>query len=206
MSSTSSVGRVPLFLAGRASEVLRKFRKLVLPEDRVPMMRILLKGGLGQPVTSYLILFLYHLSQGGENLLERRRVLPPTDAARAVDGAHGTTGIAVAATMGHALGARVGVDEAVGGDRGDGDVARGGRGAGLHGAALAVATAGDDGDGIRALLGIGQLGRRQAVVQIGQLGRGFGDGGGAPLPLELLVSRVLLLAELGTKVAGFGAA
>jgi hypothetical protein len=35
---------VPLFLAGRASEVFRKLRKLVLPEDRVPMMRMLWRG------------------------------------------------------------------------------------------------------------------------------------------------------------------
>lgn len=43
MSSTSSAGRVPLFFAGRAREVLRKLRNEVLPDDRDPMMRMLRK-------------------------------------------------------------------------------------------------------------------------------------------------------------------
>ena len=122
MSSASSVGRVARFLAGRAREVLRKLRKEVLPEDRVPMMRMLLRG---QRVTS-----TRRILAG--DLLERRRVLPPTDPARAVDGAHGAAGIAVSTAMGHALSACVRIDEAVGGDGWDGDVARGRRCAGLH--------------------------------------------------------------------------
>lgn len=59
------------------------------------------------------------------NLLEWRRVLPSTDAARAVNRAHSTAGIAVAATVRHALGASIGVHESVGGNRGDRDAARG---------------------------------------------------------------------------------
>jgi hypothetical protein len=41
ISSASSVGRAPLFLAGRAKEVLRNSRKEVFPDERAPMMRIL---------------------------------------------------------------------------------------------------------------------------------------------------------------------
>lgn len=44
-------------------------------------------------------------------LLERRRILSPTHATGTVDAdvADGTAGIAVAAAMGHALGARIGI-------------------------------------------------------------------------------------------------
>ena len=41
ISSASSAGLVPLFFGGRASEVLRKLRKEVLPDERAPMMRML---------------------------------------------------------------------------------------------------------------------------------------------------------------------
>ena len=48
---------------------------------------------------------------GRGGLLERRRVLAPPHAARAIDAdvADGTAGIAVAAAVGHALGARIGI-------------------------------------------------------------------------------------------------
>jgi hypothetical protein len=41
ISSAISAGRVPLFFAGRAREVLRKLRNEVLPDERAPMMRML---------------------------------------------------------------------------------------------------------------------------------------------------------------------
>jgi hypothetical protein len=106
---------VPLFFAGRAREVLRKLRKEVLPEAREPMMRILWRVSCDAC-----------WSQQG-TILKWCRVLPPTDSARAVDGAHSAAGIAVAATVGHALRPRVRVHrilEAVLGDGGDGDAAR----------------------------------------------------------------------------------
>lgn len=62
-----------------------------------------------------------------QNLLEWRGILPPAHPPRAVDGAHSAAGIAVAAAMGHALSTRIWVYrilEAVGGDRGDGDIGR----------------------------------------------------------------------------------
>jgi len=43
ISSASSVGRAPLFFAGRAKEVLRKLRNEVLPDERAPIIRILRK-------------------------------------------------------------------------------------------------------------------------------------------------------------------
>jgi len=54
MSSASSVGRVGLFFAGRAKEVLRKLKKEVFPDERAPMMRILgiISSGFSMDVSS----------------------------------------------------------------------------------------------------------------------------------------------------------
>lgn len=84
---------MPLFFAGRASEVLRKLRKDVLPEDRAPMMRILDRCQLEC------------ISDGAYrlDLLEWSRVLPSSDSPRAIDCADRTAGIAVTPTMCHAL-------------------------------------------------------------------------------------------------------
>jgi hypothetical protein len=93
ISSASSLGRVPLFFAGRASEVLRKLRKDVLPEDRAPMMRILCMSQLE-----------CNLAESSRlDLLKWSRVLPSSDSPRAVDRADRAAGIAVTSTVCHAL-------------------------------------------------------------------------------------------------------
>lgn len=73
-----------------------------------------------------------HLAPRQINILERGRVLPPAYASRAVDGAHRTTGVAVPSTMGHALGACVGVDPVPVGNRRDGGSSAGGRARRIH--------------------------------------------------------------------------
>jgi hypothetical protein len=97
ISSASSVGRVPLFFGGRASEVLRKLRKDVLPEERAPMMRMLIRGQVGCIFDEN-----YQL-----DLLEWSWVLPSSDPPRAVDCADCAAGIAVTSTMRHALSSSV---------------------------------------------------------------------------------------------------
>lgn len=93
ISSASSVTRAPLFFGGRASEVLRKLRNDVLPEDRAPMMRMLCESQLECRLDE-----AYRL-----DLLEWSRVLPSSDSPRAVDCADGAAGIAVTSSMCHAL-------------------------------------------------------------------------------------------------------
>ena len=93
ISSASSAGRVPLFFGGRASEVLRKLRKEVLPEERAPMMRMLRRGQLG---------CIFDETYQSD-LLEWSWVLPSSNPPRAVDCADRTAGIAVPSTMCHAL-------------------------------------------------------------------------------------------------------
>lgn len=44
------------------------------------------------------------------NILERSRVLPPTNPSRAVNSAHGTTRIAVSTTVRHTFGTSVGIN------------------------------------------------------------------------------------------------
>lgn len=78
----------------------RKLRKDVLPELRAPTTSTLLHCESLTPV----------LSWPDHHLLVRGGVLATADPARAVDGAHGTAGVAVAAAMGHALGATIRVD------------------------------------------------------------------------------------------------
>ena len=84
---------MPLFFGGSASEVFRKLRKDVLPEDRAPMMRMLDRSQLECNFDK-----AYQL-----DLLEWSWVLPPSDPPRAVDCADRTAGVAVTSAMRHAL-------------------------------------------------------------------------------------------------------
>ena len=83
---------MPLLLAGRASEVLRKFRNEVLPAEVAPMMRILRIGQFED---------LKHVYDG--DLLEWCWILPSSHSARTIDCADRTAGVTISATMCHAF-------------------------------------------------------------------------------------------------------
>lgn len=86
------------FFAGKARAVRRNSMKEDLPELLAPMMRMLFASVMRAKVISC-----------GDGSLEGSGVFPPAHATRAVDanGADGAACVAVAAAVGHALGARV---------------------------------------------------------------------------------------------------
>lgn len=148
------------------------------------------------------------------NLLERGGILASADSPRAVDGAHGAASIAISSTMGHTLGSRIWIDPSsiASGNGRHGNMAAGGRRRsrlGIHGATsvLLAGSAGRNGEGILTVVAAERLERlrSRAVVEIGQAWRGFGDGLRLLSEALLLAQRLVFLAALGAKFAGFRA-
>jgi hypothetical protein len=101
-SPYSSCARyAPFFLAGGAREDRRKFRNDVLPELRVPMIRMLNRS-LATPMVNRWIMHHHSLEWG--------RVFSPPDPSWAVDCTYGTTGITISATVRHTLGPCIGIN------------------------------------------------------------------------------------------------